>query len=267
MQASSGRSDTLNAILKATKKGGPLASAGVRGRLGDLGSIPGEYDVAVSTACGFLDHIVVNTVQGGQQCLDFLRQTNGGRASFICLDQMSEWATKMDRPISCPAPRLFDLVIPSDPGFKPAFYMALKDTLVCPDLDSAVKIAYEGDRAKWRVVALDGNLIDTSGAMSGGGKTARSGSMRVHTGSSTVGHSSVSGSSRAVVSSEVEVTPQIVAKLEKTVTDLQSELTDCRAARAKAEQVTRNCTSKTCYFVYQRNCFYHLMTAIKISFF
>ena len=32
---------------------------GILGRLGDLGSIDDKYDIAVSTACGQLDYIVV----------------------------------------------------------------------------------------------------------------------------------------------------------------------------------------------------------------
>jgi structural maintenance of chromosome 4 len=52
--------------------------------------------------------------------------------------------------------RLFDLITPKNEAVKPAFYMALKETLVVRDLDTAVSIAYEGDRAKWRVVTEDG---------------------------------------------------------------------------------------------------------------
>ena len=33
------------------------------GRLGDLATIDSKYDVAVSTACGMLDHIVVQTAR------------------------------------------------------------------------------------------------------------------------------------------------------------------------------------------------------------
>ena len=33
--------------MAATKKGGPLQSVGLRGRLGDLGTIDPEYDVAI----------------------------------------------------------------------------------------------------------------------------------------------------------------------------------------------------------------------------
>jgi structural maintenance of chromosome 4 len=64
----------------------------------------------------------------------------------------------MDRVVTTPGgtPRLFDLVNISNPDLRPAFYMALKDTLVAADLDVAVKIAYVGDKAMWRVVTVDG---------------------------------------------------------------------------------------------------------------
>ena len=64
-QNGSGRKHVeLEKIMAAAKKGGPLADAGILGRLGDLGTIPAEYDVAISTACGLLDHIVVETTEG-----------------------------------------------------------------------------------------------------------------------------------------------------------------------------------------------------------
>lgn len=62
---------------------------------------------------------------------------------------------------------------PQDDKFKVAFYYALRDTLVAPTLDEATKIAYDGKRARYRVVTLKGQLIDTSGTMSGGGSKVR----------------------------------------------------------------------------------------------
>lgn len=75
--------------------------------------------------------------------------------------------------------RVIDLITPSDPSLLPAFYLALRDTLVAKDLDAAVAMAYQGGKAMWRVVTTDGNLIDISGSMSGGGKSVRSGGMRL----------------------------------------------------------------------------------------
>jgi len=43
--------------LKEAQACGKLT--GILGRLGDLGSIDDKYDIAVSTACSQLDHIVV----------------------------------------------------------------------------------------------------------------------------------------------------------------------------------------------------------------
>ena len=47
MQNRGSRSNVVTAILKASKKGGVLANAGVIGRLGDLATIAPEYDVAI----------------------------------------------------------------------------------------------------------------------------------------------------------------------------------------------------------------------------
>ena len=51
--------------------------------------------------------------------------------------------------------------------------MACKDTLVCQNLEIATKIGY-GQR-RYRVVTLDGKMIEMSGTMSGGGKPRRGG--------------------------------------------------------------------------------------------
>jgi len=75
-------------------------------------------------------------------------------------------------------PRLFDLVKVKDSKFRPIFYHALRDTLVANDLEQATRIAYgKVDGKRWRVVTLKGEMIETSGTMSGGGKKAQSGGM------------------------------------------------------------------------------------------
>ena len=58
-------------------------------------------------------------------------------------------------------PRLFDLVQVKDESVLPAFYHALRDTLVAKDLDQATRIAY--GKTRYRVVTLEGQLIDQSG--------------------------------------------------------------------------------------------------------
>lgn len=226
------RSSVVEAILKAGKKNGPLANAGIRGRLGDLGTISAEYDVAISTACGgMLEHIVVETVEGGQACLEYIRQRKLGRVSLIVLDQMEAHSRNMVKPFSAPkgATRLFDLVQISSEDLKPAMFCALGNTLVTSTLDSAVKLAYVGDKVVYRIVAMDGNVIETSGAMSGGGKQLKSGSMRLS-----------SGVTRQQ-NTDGDMTEAKLAELEAITKELQSRLANHRLARNMMEKDLKEC--------------------------
>jgi structural maintenance of chromosome 4 len=67
------------------------------------------------------------------------------------------------------------LVQPNDPKFQDAFYFALRNTLVTQNIDQATQIAYNSTR-RYRVVTVDGELIELSGTIAGGGKP-RSGGM------------------------------------------------------------------------------------------
>ena len=55
---------------------------------GNLGGIDEQYDVAISTACGRLDNIVVDTVNTAQACIEHLKRYDVGRASFIALEKV-----------------------------------------------------------------------------------------------------------------------------------------------------------------------------------
>lgn len=179
------KADEARSSLSATQTQGNVLTAlmrmkesgridGFHGRLGNLGTIDQQYDIAISTACGALDNFVTDTVEAGQQCIEYLRKTNLGRGNFICLDKLR---ARDLSPIQTPenAPRLFDLVKAKEDKFRPAFYHALQDTLVAKDLAQANRIAYGARR--WRVVTLAGELIDKSGTMSGGGTTVKKGLM------------------------------------------------------------------------------------------
>ncbi|KAF2018435.1 nuclear condensin-like protein complex subunit Smc4 [Aaosphaeria arxii CBS 175.79] len=179
------KADEARASLSATQNQGNVLSGlmrlkdsgrinGFHGRLGNLGTIDQRYDVAISTACPQLENMVVDTVEVGQQCIDYLRKNNLGRANFILLDRLARRdLSQIDTPEN--APRLFDLVKPKHDRFGPAFYSVLQNTLVAKDLEQANRIAYGAKR--WRVVTLDGQLIDKSGTMSGGGTRVAKGGM------------------------------------------------------------------------------------------
>merc|ERR1712187_978816 len=75
------------------------------------------------------------------------------------------------------ADRLVDLITPAKADYKVAFFFALGNTLVAKDLDQATCIGLQS-RTRWRVVTLDGKLVDPSGTMSGGGNQVQKGGMK-----------------------------------------------------------------------------------------
>uniref|UniRef100_A0A667HGB0 Structural maintenance of chromosomes protein n=1 Tax=Lynx canadensis TaxID=61383 RepID=A0A667HGB0_LYNCA len=168
------RGKVLDAIIQEKKSG---RIPGIYGRLGDLGAIDEKYDVAISSCCHALDYIVVDSIDTAQDCVNFLKRQNIGVATFIGLDKMTVWANKMTK-IQTPenTPRLFDLVKVKDEKIRQAFYFALRDTLVADNLDQATRVAYQKDR-RWRVVTLQGQIIEQSGTMTGGGSRVMKGRM------------------------------------------------------------------------------------------
>jgi len=189
---------------------------GFHGRLGNLGTIDQKYDVAISTACPALDNLVVDSVEVGQLCIDYLRKNNLGRANFILLDRLSQRdLSAIETPEN--VPRLFDLIKAKHDRFLPAFYNVLQNTLVARDLEHANRIAYGAKR--WRVVTIDGQLIDKSGTMSGGGTAKAKGKM----------------SSKLVA----EVTKQQVEKLAEEQETSEQEFRDFQKEQQDAEAALR----------------------------
>uniref|UniRef100_A0A8C0J580 Structural maintenance of chromosomes protein 4 n=1 Tax=Chelonoidis abingdonii TaxID=106734 RepID=A0A8C0J580_CHEAB len=168
------RGKVLDALLQQKKSG---KIPGIYGRLGDLGAIDEKYDVAISSSCGALDYIVVDTIDTAQECVNFLKSQGIGVATFIALDKMRVWGKSMSK-IQTPenTPRLFDVVKVKDEKIRHAFYFALRDTLVANNLDQAIRVAFQKDK-RWRVVTLQGQIVEQSGTMSGGGHNVMKGRM------------------------------------------------------------------------------------------
>ncbi|XP_015597298.1 structural maintenance of chromosomes protein 4 [Cephus cinctus] len=210
MNASRSRNRVLDSLMQE-KQAGRLP--GIFGRLGDLGAIDAKYDVAVSTACGPLDNIVVDTVATAQTCVQFLRDRDIGRATFIPLEKQQPLLQQCRQKIQTPenVPRLFDLIKVEDERVLPAFYYGVRNTLVAKDLEQATRVAYGAQRH--RVVTLKGELIETSGTMSGGGRTVLKGRM-----------------GQSVVRSEPSA-----ADIEKLEKDLEIVYQECNSLRAKQQ--------------------------------
>jgi len=166
----------LHRAVNEQRKAGRLQ--GVHGRLGDLGTIDKQYDLAVTNGCGLLEAIVVDTTSDAQAVIDFIRKSNLGRATCICLQQIKQNESQMEARGATPegVPRLLDLIKPAKPEYKVAFFHGVGHTLVAKDYEQATRIGLQGKQRN-RVVTLEGGLVETSGTMTGGGNSVRRGGM------------------------------------------------------------------------------------------
>ncbi|UXI16603.1 hypothetical protein NH340_JMT02546 [Sarcoptes scabiei] len=195
---SQSRDQIRNALMEAKQKG---ILKGIYGRLGDLGAIDKKFDIAISTACGRLKNFVVDTIENAQKCVEFLKENSLPPVTFIALDKIKvQWDDDVQYPENIP--RLFDLIRIKDERIRPAFYYALRDTLVAENIDQAKRIT---KNARYRIVTLKGDLIEMEGAMTGGGKP-RSGGM-----------------GQSIAETETDTSKEFIADLEKKLKNLLEE--------------------------------------------
>ena len=235
LQAQEGktRSGILQALIQLKHDRG----LEIYGRLGDLGAIDSKFDVAISTACGALDNIVVDTTKTAQICVNYLKQHNLGTATFIMLDQQEDLKNVMYRlKGKTPCDRLFDLIKPKDELFLPAFYYGVRDTLVADNLDLCRRYSRDSNNRRYRVVSLNGEILDQSGTLTGGGNRVFKGGMK----SSLV--DSISKEELAKiekkfqnVSNGIAVLQQEIFHLEEESNSLSSTVNRCNLENSKLQ--------------------------------
>jgi chromosome segregation protein len=150
--------------------------AGVEGLVAQLGTVDPRYQLALEIAAGGrLGYVVVADDRVAAAGISLLKQQKAGRATFLPLNKIRGNAlTPIDRWKSPPGFIDYAVnLISCDDRYQDLFSYIFGSTLVFTDLDSARQ--YLG---QYRIVTLEGELLETSGAMTGGSVTRRSGSLR-----------------------------------------------------------------------------------------
>lgn len=137
---------------------------GVHAPLVKLGKVDKEYSTAMEIAIGGrMTHVVVDDEHVGSVAIELLKSSNAGRATFIPLNKLKNCPSKLPLPKDKGVIDYAINLIDFDDKYLNAFYYAVGDTLVVEDLSCAKKLM-----GKYRVVTLDGEIIEKSGSMTGG---------------------------------------------------------------------------------------------------
>ena len=138
--------------------------SGVHAPLMKLGQVDEEYSTAMEIAVGGrMAHIVVDDEHVASTCIELLKSSNAGRATFVPLNKI----VKCPRSLNLPKDKgVIDFainLIDFDDEYLNAFYYAVGETLVVEDRSVANKLI-----GKYRMVTLSGDLFEKSGSITGG---------------------------------------------------------------------------------------------------
>lgn len=146
----------------------------------ELLDIPSLYETALDTALGSAAyHFICKTPKAAQEAIAFLKKKNAGRASFFPLKALDHWQSQgRDHVVKAEGivGRLSDLVICEKQYEKLAEYL-LGRTYLADHLPNASVFA-EKNNYRFRVVTVDGELIQQGGLFTGGSKRSRHPSTR-----------------------------------------------------------------------------------------
>jgi len=145
---------------------------GVLGPIANLLETPEHLELAIEVALGGrLQDVVVESWDDAEKAIAYLKQSRGGRATFLPLDNL-----RPQRRNNAPREKgvrgwAADL-ISYDQDISPAVELLLGNILVVDDLAVARRISRGGGQRS-RIVTLEGDYVHPGGSVSGGSRNQR----------------------------------------------------------------------------------------------
>lgn len=197
-----GYNKTVKSLLFHCEKDSSL-NKGVHGVLANLVSVDKEYELAIEMCLGqALQNVVTETEQDAKKLIEHLRKNSLGRASFLPISSVQgrklDKLTKMEGVIGIAS----DLV-KCNKKYEQIVLNLLGRTVVVKDMDTAINLAKK-DKYSFRIVTLQGDIISSTGSISGGSVQTKS--------------VNILGRSR-----EIEELEKELKKIEKQIADKKKE--------------------------------------------
>lgn len=159
-------SHTTRTVLQASE----AWSQHIIGPLGELIRVPEKYTAAAEIALGsMISNLVVDTSETAQTIISWLKNRHAGRTTFYPLDSMSGYPVQeilqaAREPGICGiAASLFE----HDEKISGIMQSILGRILIAEDMDAARRTAKKY-RYRFRIVTLDGQVVNAGGSMTGG---------------------------------------------------------------------------------------------------
>ena len=161
-----GFNKAVRLIMQAAEKN---TLRGVHGPVANLMTTDKRYAVAIEIALGAgMQNVVVDREEDAKSAINFLKQRDGGRATFLPLtairgDVLREAGVEREYGYVGVASQLVQF----DKRYTEIFNNLLGRTVVVEDMDCGIAIARKYSN-RFRIVTLDGQVLNRGGSMTGG---------------------------------------------------------------------------------------------------
>lgn len=161
-----GFAGSVKAVLKASRQG---RIGGVFGTVAQNIGVEPQYAVAIETALGgAMQNIIVENEDIAKRCIRFLKEQKGGRATFLPVTSVKGSGLREQGLEACEGfIACADRIVSFDPKFGGIISWLLGRIVIAEDIDSAAVIAKKYGY-KFRIVTLDGQVINAGGSFTGG---------------------------------------------------------------------------------------------------
>ena len=159
---------SVKSLLLETEKNSTLKK-GVNGVLANLISADKEYETAIEMCLGAaLQNIVTETEEDAKKCIEFLRSGNLGRASFLPISAVKgKELEKFNQKGIDGVIGIASNLVKFNKKYEQIVVNLLGRTVIVDNMDTAIALAKQNNYS-FRIVTLKGDLVNPSGAMTGG---------------------------------------------------------------------------------------------------
>ncbi len=149
---------------------------GIIGPVSQVMQVDDEYSVAVETALGAaMQHILVEDENCGKGAISMLKRRDGGRATFLPVSTIRGRNLEEQGLERCSGfVGIGSQLIDYDPEYKGVFENLLGRTVFVEGIDQAISMAKQY-RNRFRIVTLDGQVLNQGGSMTGGSASRSAG--------------------------------------------------------------------------------------------
>lgn len=168
-----GYQGSVKAVMKSASHG---ALKGIHGPLSQLISVPDTYSLAIETALGnAIQNIVTENENNAKKAMNYLKNENLGRATFLPMTTVKGRDLGEDNLTDCVGYMcVASDIVECDDKYKEIISSLLGKTVIADDIDSAISIGREYSH-RFKIVTLDGQVVNAGGSMTGGSKINHSG--------------------------------------------------------------------------------------------